>query len=107
MMDRTISLATDVQADRSRVFEIISTTEGQCGFWTANCDVSPDHARFGFAQAPVDLVTDVSSEPGRLVRMKVASGFPLLGGLDLGGGARRGDAFSVGDPGALSPLRLW
>jgi hypothetical protein len=76
-MDLAIILAADVQADRARVFEILSTTEGQRGFWTADCDVSGDRARFGFPQAPADLLADVITEPGKLVRMRVTSGFPF------------------------------
>jgi hypothetical protein len=76
-MDRSIVLAADVEAGRARVFEVLSTTEGQRGFWTADCDVSAGRARFGFPQAPVDLVTDVTTEPGTLVRMRVTSGFPF------------------------------
>ena len=76
-MNRSIILATDVEADRARVFEVLSTTEGQRAFWTADCDVSADRARFGFPQAPVDLIADVSTEPGKLVRMRVTSGFPF------------------------------
>jgi len=79
-MDRSIILATDVEADRARVFEALSTTEGQRAFWTADCDVAADRARFGFAQAPMDLVTDVITEPGKLVRMRVTSGFPFWEG---------------------------
>ena len=79
-MDRSIILATDVQADRARVFDILSTTEGQRGFWTADCDVSGERARFGFPQAPVDLLADVITEPGKLVRMRVTSGFPFWEG---------------------------
>lgn len=78
-MSRT-TLAVDVAADAERVVEILSTTEGQRGFWTANCDVSSDRARFGFAQAPVDLEVDVSTEPAKLVRMQVTSGFPYWEG---------------------------
>jgi uncharacterized protein YndB with AHSA1/START domain len=66
-VDRSITLVTDVDADAARVFEVLSTPQGQRGFWTADCDVSGGHARFGFPQAPVDLVTDVSTEPGKLV----------------------------------------
>ena len=79
-MSNTISLAVDVQAEPARVFEILSTTEGQRGFWTADCDVSADRARFGFAQAPVDLEVAVTAEPGKLVRMQVTSGFPFWEG---------------------------
>ena len=79
-MGRSIILGTDVDADRAQVFAALSTTDGQRAFWTADCDVSGDHARFGFAQAPVDLVTDVTAEPGKLVRMHVTSGFPFWGG---------------------------
>ena len=64
-MSRT-TLAVDVAAGTDRVFEILSSTEGQRGFWTANCDVSGDRARFGFAQAPVDLDVAVNAEPGKL-----------------------------------------
>jgi len=76
-MDRSIILAADVEADRARVFEVLSTTRGQRGFWTADCDLSGDRARFGFPQAPVDLLADVITEPGKLVRMRVTSGFPF------------------------------
>jgi hypothetical protein len=79
-MDATIRLAADVDADNTSVFTALSTTEGQRAFWTADCDVSADHARFGFEQAPVDLVTDVVAEPGRLVRMTVTTGFPFWEG---------------------------
>ena len=79
-MDRSIILATDVDAARPRVFEVLSTTEGQRSFWTADCEVSGDHARFGFPQAPADLVTDVTTEPGKLVRMRVTTGFPFWAG---------------------------
>ncbi len=76
-MDRSIILATDIEADRAAVFEILSTTGGQRGFWTADCEVSASRARFGFPQAPVDLLTDVMTEPGKLVRMRVTAGFPF------------------------------
>jgi uncharacterized protein YndB with AHSA1/START domain len=79
-MSRSITLAVDVDADAARVFEALSTTDGQRGFWTADCDVSADRARFGFAQAPMDLETDVTTEPGKLVRMHVTSGFPFWEG---------------------------
>jgi uncharacterized protein YndB with AHSA1/START domain len=79
-MDRSITLAVDVEADPARVFEILSTTEGQRAFWTADCEVSADRARFGFAQAPVDLEVDVTAEHGKLVRMRVTSGFPFWAG---------------------------
>jgi uncharacterized protein YndB with AHSA1/START domain len=79
-MDRSIALAVDVPGEATRVFEILSTTEGQRAFWTTDCDVSADRARFGFAQAPVDLETDVTTKPGRLVRMTVQSGFPFWEG---------------------------
>jgi uncharacterized protein YndB with AHSA1/START domain len=80
VMDRTITLAVDVAADPIRVSEILSSTEGQRAFWTADCDVSADRARFGFAQAPVDLLAEVSTEPGKVVRMRVTAGFPFWEG---------------------------
>jgi hypothetical protein len=79
-MDRSIILATDVEADRARVFEILSTTQGQRGFWTADCEVSGGRARFGFPQAPVDLLTEMATEPDKLVRMRVTAGFPFWEG---------------------------
>jgi uncharacterized protein YndB with AHSA1/START domain len=79
-MDRAIALATDVDADRARVFEALSTTDGQRAFWTADCDVSAERARFGFPGAPIDLVADVTAEPGLLVRMRVTTGFPFWQG---------------------------
>jgi uncharacterized protein YndB with AHSA1/START domain len=79
-MDRSITLAVDIAAVASRAFELLSTSEGQRGFWTADCDVSAEHARFGFPQAPVDLEAAVSAEPGKLVRMHVTSGFPYWDG---------------------------
>jgi hypothetical protein len=91
-MDRSIILATDVGAERARVFEILSTTGGQRGFWTADCELTGGHARFGFPQAPVDLLTDVTTEPGMLVRMRVTGGFPFWEGStwewELGPAAR-------------------
>lgn len=79
-MNRSISLAVDVPVDDARAFDILSGTEGQRAFWTADCEVFDDHARFGFPQAPVDLEVAVSTEPGRLVRMQVTSGFPFWTG---------------------------
>lgn len=98
-MDATIRLATDVDANSASVFTALSTTAGQRAFWTADCDVSPDHARFGFEQAPVDLVTDVVAEPGRLVRMTVTAGFPFWEGStwewELGYATRTGTGTGV------------
>src|SRR6266700_1359349 len=79
-MSQSIALAVDVQPDAGHVFEILSTTTGQRAFWTDDCDVEADKARFGFAAAPVDLLTSVTTEPGRLVRMTVTSGFPFWEG---------------------------
>src|SRR5918992_2051086 len=91
-MERSITLAVDVAADSRRVFEAVSTTEGQRGFWTADCDVSETRARFGFPVAPVDLEVDVTTEPDKLVRMRVTSGFPFWEGStwewELGDAAR-------------------
>ena len=98
-MDRRITLAADVDADPARVFEILSTTDGQRAFWTADCDVSATHARFGFPGVPVGLDTDVSTESGKLVRMRVTSGFPFWEGStwewELGPASRAGSGTSV------------
>jgi hypothetical protein len=79
-MNTSITLALDVDADIERVFEILSTTEGQRSFWTADCDITGDQARFGFEAAPVDLVADVTTDPAKLVRMTVTSGFSFWEG---------------------------
>jgi hypothetical protein len=76
-VDRSIALAVDVDADSVRVSEILTTTHGQRAFWTADCDVTADHARFGFPGVPVGLETAVMVEAGKLVRMRVLSGFPF------------------------------
>ncbi len=75
-----ITLYNETEADASRLFEILTTTEGQRAFWTQDCDVSPEHARFGFAAAPIDLEVDVTAEPAKLVRMHCTSGFPYWTG---------------------------
>ena len=84
---------------QARVAEILSTTQGQQAFWTADCEVSADRARFGFPQAPVDLLADVTTEPGKLVRMRVTSGFPFWEGStwewELGPAARAESGSSV------------
>jgi len=36
-MDRSITFAVDVEADPSRVVEILSTAHGERAFWTAGC----------------------------------------------------------------------
>ncbi len=98
-MERVITLAVDVEADPTRVSDILSSTEGQRAFWTADCDVSGDRARFGFVQAPVDLETTVTIEPGKLVRMRVTSGFPFWEGStwewELGAATRAETGTSV------------
>ena len=98
-MDRSITLAVDVEADPARVVEILSTTRGQQAFWTADCEVSAGRARFGFAAAPVALLADVTTEPGKLVRMHVTSGFPFWEGStwewELGPASRAESGTSV------------
>jgi hypothetical protein len=79
-MSPTITLAVDIDVDAARLTEILSTTEGQRSFWTTDCDVSAESARFGFAAAPVDLETSVTTEPGKVVRFTVTSGFPFWEG---------------------------
>lgn len=98
-MARSITLGLDVAGDATQVFEALSTSEGQRAFWTADCDVSPDRARFGFPIAPVDLEVDVTTEPGKLVRMHVTSGFGFWEGStwewELGPAARAETGTSV------------
>jgi uncharacterized protein YndB with AHSA1/START domain len=98
-MDRSITLAVDVDGDPDRIYEILSTAEGQRAFWTADCDVSADSARFGFEAAPVDLQVDLTAERAKLVRMYVTSGFPFWEGStwewELGAATRAETGTSV------------
>src|SRR5256885_12860054 len=98
-MTRSITLGLDVAGDATHVFEALSSTDGQRAFWTADCEVSADRARFGFPVAPVDLEVDVTTEPGKLVRMHVTSGFPFWEGStwewELGPAARAETGTSV------------
>jgi uncharacterized protein YndB with AHSA1/START domain len=79
-VERIITLAVDVEAGADRVYDILTSTEGQRGFWTADCDVSATEARFGFPGVPVQLAADVTGDQGKLVRMRVRSGFPFWEG---------------------------
>ncbi len=94
----SIILATEVAGAVEHVFRILSTTDGQRAFWTADCNVSADRARFGFPGVPVNLETDVTAEPNALVRMRVRSGFPFWVGSSWEwelGQPTRGGATSV------------
>lgn len=75
-MSLRIALATNVGANRSEVYEVLRTTEGQRAFWTSDCELDEHHGRFSFLQAPVDLIVSISLVADELVRMKVESGFP-------------------------------
>jgi uncharacterized protein YndB with AHSA1/START domain len=79
-MTQSITLAVDVDADPDRVFEILTTTDGQRAFWTEDCDVSPERARFGFPSTPIPLEVDITTKSSKLVRMHVTSGFPFWEG---------------------------
>jgi uncharacterized protein YndB with AHSA1/START domain len=71
-----IALAVTVDGPRRKVFDVLRTTEGLQAFWTTDCEVSDRDGRFGFLQAPVDLVVKVSLVEDELVSMTVTSGFP-------------------------------
>jgi hypothetical protein len=75
-VEHRIALAIRAEGPRSHVYEVLSTTEGHRAFWTTDCDVHADHARFGFLQAPVDLEVSVNLVHDELVSMTVTSGFP-------------------------------
>jgi hypothetical protein len=79
-MDKSIALAVQVHADPDRLFAILTSTEGQRATWTDDCEVSAERARFGFPGTPTQLRAEVTTEPGRLVRMRVTEGFPHWGG---------------------------
>ncbi|MEO6145253.1 MAG: hypothetical protein ABIP19_14855 [Dermatophilaceae bacterium] len=98
-MDRSITLAVDIDSPPDQIFETLSTTDGQRAFWTADCDISADSARFGFAAAPVDLEVELTTETAKLVRMRVTSGFPFCEGStwewELGSATRAETGTSV------------
>ena len=98
-MERFIALAVDIDSHPDQIFETLSTTDGQRAFWTADCDVSSGSARFGFAAAPVNLEVDLTTEPAKLVRMRVTSGFPFWVGStwewELGSATRAESGTSV------------
>lgn len=79
-MDRSISLGVDVEASAKTIFTALSTTDGQRAFWTVDCDVAVDKARFGFPGAPMDLMVAVTTKAGELVKMTVTEGFPFWEG---------------------------
>jgi hypothetical protein len=75
-MELRIALATNVNAGRSKVYDVLRTTEGQKAFWTSDCELDDHHGRFSFVEAPVDLNVAIALVADELVRMKVESGFP-------------------------------
>jgi uncharacterized protein YndB with AHSA1/START domain len=75
-MSGIIILAAHVPGSPADVFEILSTTEGQKGFWTSDCDVQSTAATFRFPGAPMALEVTVANEVNQLVRMRVKEGFP-------------------------------
>ena len=75
-MDQSIVLATVVEATPARIFDVLSTSNGLAAIWTADCDVGPRRARFGFAHSPRDVEVDVTTERDRMVRMRVTSDHP-------------------------------
>lgn len=78
-MGSSLVLALDIDASASDLLEILSTTKGQSSFWTSDCEVSGDTARFSFQEAPVDLNMAVETTDDT-VRFTVTSGFPFWDG---------------------------
>ena len=60
-MSQIITLAVDVQADTARLFEILTTTEGQRAFWTADCDVAADRAARAACYLARKVITQVGA----------------------------------------------
>ena len=87
-MSGSITLAADVEASPAHIFEILSTTEGHRGFWTEDCEVSTDRARFGFS---VDADRPRGGRDRGADQRRPHAGdlrLPVLGGIDVGMGAR-------------------
>ena len=79
-MGMRIALASTVAAPRTKVYDILRSTEGQKAFWTSDCELDDRRGRFSFVEAPVDLIVSVSLVADELVRMKVDTGFPNWNG---------------------------
>jgi uncharacterized protein YndB with AHSA1/START domain len=79
-MEMKIALATNVAATRSKVYDVLRSTEGQKAFWTTDCELDDHHGRFSFAEAPVDLNVSVALVADELLRMTVETGFPNWNG---------------------------
>ena len=75
-MEQRIALATNVNASRSKVYDVLRTTEGQKAIWTSHCELDDLHGRFSLLEAPVDLNVAIALVADELVRMKVESEFP-------------------------------
>jgi len=91
-MDRSICLALDVDADAATVFQAVSTTAGQRAFWTADCEVEANRARFGFAVAPVDRMSVLALSRTSWSACTSPPGFPSWEGStwewEIGGSGR-------------------
>lgn len=79
-MTDSVLLFVDLPADAARVFEAVSTAEGNRGFFTDDCEADGERLRFGFPGGTPDLDVEVSTEPNKLVRLRVVSGFPYWSG---------------------------
>jgi hypothetical protein len=75
-MGYRIALATTAEGSPRKLFDVLRTTQGQRSFWTTDCELTDVAGRFGFLQAPVDLVVDITLVEEALVSMSVTSGFP-------------------------------
>jgi uncharacterized protein YndB with AHSA1/START domain len=87
-MPGPILLAVDIDADATRLYDVLTTKAGQAAFWTSDLDIEPlvgSIARFGFPEAPVDLRMRIDTlTPGRLVGWTCLGDFPFWAGTTVG-----------------------
>ena len=99
-MDRSITLAVDVDADPvPRLRDPVHHRRGSGRSGPPTATSPPTAPASASPQAPVDLLADVTTEPGKLVRMHMTSGFPFWEGStwewELGPAARAESGTSV------------
>jgi len=86
-MELSVLHAVDIQAEPAKVFEAITTREGEAGFWTSDNDVEPtigSTARFGFPHAPVDAKMRIDTlDPGKRVAWASLGEFPYWAGTTI------------------------
>lgn len=86
-MGLSVLHAVDIEAEPAKVFEAITTHEGEAGFWTSNNDVEQavgSTARFGFPGVHVDAKMRIDTlDSGRRVTWISLGDFPYWAGTTI------------------------